>query len=522
MFWGLIMPAGFYTRRSMNRSNMSPLGFHQAPAPSVTPARQPDKRYEVIVVGAGFAGIGAAIKLREARCDFLVLEKAAEVGGVWRDNTYPDCGCDVPSAFYSYSFAPNPRWSRLFAKQAEIKAYTRDTAERFGVMPHVRLGAELIAANWDALAKVWRLKTTAGDYSAQFVIMACGPMHVPVMPRVPGLETFKGVGFHSSRWRHDLDLRDKRVAVIGTGASAIQFVPMIQRQVQQLTLFQRTPPWVLPKMDALISARWQRLFEKVPLTQSLFRKLLYLQFELLNLSLKSPRLIKRLEAAGKKNIARGVKDLALRARLTPDFALGCKRILMSNTWYRALAQPNVSVLPGIARVEGDQLVAEDGQRYAADIIVFATGFEVANPPIAERIVGASGKPLSERWQGSPEAYLGTMTSDCPNLFLTFGPNLYTFSSSFVMIEAQLKLILSAITTARQKRLATIAVDPAVFQRYNTQTQAALQRTVWNSGCSSYFLDKNGRNSTNWPWTTWTMTYRLKRFKVGDFLVEPRA
>ena len=506
----------------MTLSNASPSGFHHTPAPAATPVRQPEVPHEVIVVGAGFAGIGAAIKLREAGCDFLVLEKAAEIGGVWRDNTYPDCGCDVPSAFYSYSFAPNPRWSRLFAKQSEIKAYTRDTAERFGVVAHIRLGAELITANWDAPARLWRLKTTAGDYAAQFLIMACGPMHVPVLPRVPGLETFTGVSFHSSRWRHDLDLRDKRVAVIGTGASAIQFVPMIQRQVQQLTLFQRTPPWVLPKMDALISPRWQWLFEKVPLTQSLFRKLLYVQFELLNLSLKSPRLIKRLESVGKKNIARGVKDPVLRARLTPDFALGCKRILMSNTWYRALAKPNVRVQTGVARVEGSELVAEDGQRCTADVIVFATGFEVANPPIAERIVGASGKLLSEHWQGSPKAYLGTMTQDCPNLFLTFGPNLYTFSSSFVMIEAQLKLILSAITTARQKRLATIAVDPAVFQRYNTQTQAALQRTVWNSGCSSYFLDKNGRNSTNWPWTTWTMTYRLKRFKVGDFLVEPRA
>ena len=506
----------------MNLSNISSLGFYPTSEPATSPARQPVTSLEVIVVGAGFAGIGAAIKLLEAGCDFLVLEKAAEIGGVWRDNTYPDCGCDVPSAFYSYSFAPNPRWSRLFAKQSEIKAYTRDTAERFGVMPKIRLGAELIMARWDAPARLWCLKTTAGDYSAQFVIMACGPMHVPVMPRVPGLETFTGVSFHSSRWRHDIDLRDKRVAVVGTGASAIQFVPMIQRQVQQLALFQRTPPWVLPKMDALISPRWQRLFEKFPLTQSLFRKLLYLQFELLNLSLKSPHLIKRLESAGKKNIARGVKDPVLRARLTPDFALGCKRILMSNTWYRALAQPNVRVQTGVARVEGSELVAEDGQRCTADVIVFATGFEVANPPIAERIVGASGKPLSELWQGSPAAYLGTMMPDCPNLFLTFGPNLYTFSSSFVMIESQLKFILSAITTARQKQLVTIAVNPAVFQRYNTQTQTALQRTVWNSGCSSYFLDKNGRNSTNWPWTTWTMTYRLKRFKVCDFLVEPRA
>ena len=522
LFSRLIMPLGFYTRHSMTLSNATPSGFHHTLAPAATPVRQPEVPHEVIVIGAGFAGIGAAIKLLGAGCDFLVLEKAAEIGGVWRDNTYPDCGCDVPSAFYSYSFAPNPRWSRLFAKQSEIKAYTRDTAERFGVVAHIRLGAELITANWDAPARLWRLKTTAGDYAARFLIMACGPMHVPVLPRVPGLETFTGVSFHSSRWRHDLDLRGKRVAVIGTGASAIQFVPMIQRLVQQLTLFQRTPPWVLPKMDALISPRWQWLFEKVPLTQSLFRKLLYVQFELLNLSLKSPRLIKRLEAAGKKNIARGVKDPVLRARLTPDFALGCKRILMSNTWYRALAKPNVRVQSGVARVEGSELVAEDGQRCTAEVIIFATGFEVANPPIAERIVGVSGKLLSERWQGSPQAYLGTMTPDCPNLFLTFGPNLYTFSSSFVMIEAQLKFILSAITTARQNRLATIAVDPDVFQRYNTQTQAALQRTVWNSGCSSYFLDKNGRNSTNWPWTTWTMTYRLKRFKVGDFLVEPRA
>jgi cation diffusion facilitator CzcD-associated flavoprotein CzcO len=289
-----------------------------------------------------------------------------------------------------------------------------------------------------------------------------------------------------------------------------------------LAVFQRTAPWVLPKMDARISRGWQTLFEKFPFTQSLFRKLLYLQFELLNLSLRSPRLVKRLEAAGQKNIARGVKDADLRARLTPDFALGCKRILMSNTWYRALAQPNVRVLPGVARIEGHEVVAEDGDRAEADVIIFATGFEVANPPIAQRIVGASGLPLSARWQGSPEAYLGTMTQDCPNLFLTFGPNLYAYSSSFVMIEAQLNYILSAITTARRERLATIAVDPMTSQRYNQQTQAALQRTVWNSGCSSYFLDQNGRNSTNWPWTTWAMVRRLSRFRSADHLVERSA
>ncbi|MDH4480852.1 MAG: NAD(P)/FAD-dependent oxidoreductase [Rhodoferax sp.] len=475
--------------------------------------------HEVVVVGAGFAGIGAAIRLQQAGVECVVLEKGDEIGGVWRDNTYPGCGCDVPSALYSYSFAPNPRWSRLFAKQDEIKNYTRDTAAKFGLLDRVRLRHELTEARWIEPQKCWRLTTTAGVFWARFVVMACGPMHVPVLPRTPGLDTFTGVHFHSSRWDHGFDMTGKRVAVIGSGASAIQFVPHIAQKVRQLTLFQRTAPWVLAKLDAPITPRWQSLFARYPWTQSLFRTALYLQFEMLNASLNYPRLLKRIQTQGIKNIARGVKDPALRAKLVPNYSVGCKRILLSNTWYRALAQPHVQVVPDVVKIDGNTVVASDGSSCEVDALVFATGFEVANPPIANCIIGRSGKTLANQWQGSPAAYLGTMAQDCPNLFLTFGPNLYTFSSAFVIIEAQLKFIVSAVTTARRQGITSIAVQPARYTAYNQQIQMALQHTVWNSGCTSYFLDKNGRNSTNWPWTTFTMRRRLARFDVRDFDIE---
>jgi cation diffusion facilitator CzcD-associated flavoprotein CzcO len=476
--------------------------------------------FEVIVIGAGFAGIGAAIKLREAGFDFIVLEKCAEIGGVWRDNTYPDCACDIPSALYSFSFAPNPNWSSFFARQEEIRDYTIETANKFGVKDSILLNHELLEARWNQDQKVWQLHTSAGNYTARFVIMACGPMHKPVTPVLKGMETFSGTSFHSAQWDHSVDLTGRKVAVIGSGASAIQFVPAIEPNVQQLALFQRTPPWVLPKLDVRVSERWQRIFRRFPLVQSLLRKLLYLQFEFLNRSLKHPRLIKRLQDAARSNIYRSIKDKELRARLTPDYAIGCKRILQSNTWYRALARPHVHVLDSVAEVQGNTVIARDGARCEADVIIFATGFEVANPPIAERIVGASGITLAQQWRGSPDAYLGTVAEDCPNCFLTFGPNLYTFSSAFVIIEAQLKYIMSALTTLRGKRAASFTIDKQKNRPYNEQLQSALQDTVWNSGgCVSYFIDRNGRNSTNWPWTTFYMRRRLAKFRPDDYKIQ---
>ena len=474
--------------------------------------------YEVIVVGAGFAGIGSAIKLKQMGSDFVVLEKASEIGGVWRDNTYPDCGCDVPAAFYSYSFAPNPRWSRLFAKQEEIKTYTVDTARQFGVLDKVKLNTHMLEARWHEPQQCWHLQTNSGLFTARFVIMASGPMHVPIQPAIPGLDTFTGRQFHSSQWDHSIDLKGQRIAVIGTGASAIQFVPEIAKQVASLALFQRTATWVLPKMDSPISADWQDRFSRHPWLQALLRKALYLQFELLNSGLRFPFFVKRLQKLGLKNLERSVKDPSLRQRLTPNFALGCKRILLSNTWYRTLVQTHVTVMEGVREIQGNQIMDKEGRSAQVDVLIFATGFEVAHPPIANAIVGASGQKLTAVWQGSAQAYLGTMLPDCPNLFLTFGPNLYTFSSAFVMIEAQLQFIQSALKFARQHDLSRIDVDPARLTLYNQQVQAALQSTVWNSGCASYFLDRNGRNSTNWPWSTMFMRWRLRRFQPTEFVL----
>lgn len=480
------------------------------------------EHYNVIVVGAGFAGLGAAIKLQQAGFDFQVLEKAAEIGGVWRDNSYPGCACDVPSALYSYSFAPNPHWRRFFAEQAEIKDYTHAVARRFDVLSTIRFNHEVLSARWNNRDQLWHLETNAGAFTACFVIMACGPMHKPVTPRIKGIETFQGASFHSAQWDHNCDLGGKRVAVIGSGASAIQFLPEIQPEVAQLTLFQRTAPWVLPKMDAPIPEKWRRRFERYPVLQSLLRQLLYLGFEKLNSSLSKPKSRQKLEARALANIDRGVTDPALRAKLVPNFAIGCKRILQSNSWYQSLAQKNVEVLGGIAEVQGNRLVAADGAHCEVDVIIYATGFEVANPPIADIIMDAQGRSLAAQWQGSPAAFLGTTANECPNLFLTFGPNLYTFSSAFIIIEAQLEYILSALRQARTHKLKTLTVKSDIAQAYNRELQSALQASVWNSGgCTSYFIDKNGRNSTNWPWTTFYMRRRLSQFRVSDYHVTPR-
>jgi cation diffusion facilitator CzcD-associated flavoprotein CzcO len=315
-------------------------------------------------------------------------------------------------------------------------------------------------------------------------------MHEPVTPAIRGLEAFSGTHFHSARWQHECSLAGKKVAVIGSGASAIQFVPAIESQVAQLTLFQRTPPWILPKLDFSISAKWQDIFTRFPFVQTLLRRLLYGQFEFLNRSLKHPRLIRRLQAMGLKNMYRSIKDEKLRERLTPDYAIGCKRILQSNT------------------------------RCDADVLIFATGFEVANPPIAERIVGARGVTLADQWRGSPEAYLGTTAEDCPNCFLTFGPNLYSFTSAFVIIEAQLNYILDGLKRIRADQIASVSVDPRKSTSYNKRLQASLKDTVWNSGgCVSYFIDKNGHNSTNWPWTTYYLRRRLGKFRSSDYIIE---
>ncbi|MBC9230583.1 NAD(P)/FAD-dependent oxidoreductase [bacterium SPL81] len=479
------------------------------------------EKFHVVIIGAGFAGIGAAIKLQQAGfTDFVVLEKADEIGGVWRANTYPGCACDVPSALYSYSFAPNPQWSRVFAQQSEIKTYIQNVAQQFDVKKYVRFGYEMLESAWDDQAKHWVVKTNQGLIHARFAIMAGGPMHQPVLPKIKGLETFRGTQFHSAEWNHDFDLNGKKVAVVGAGASAIQFVPEIQAQVEKLTLLQRTPQWVLPKMDQSLPKLAQALFKVLPVTQRLTRYGVYGVFESLNSSMHHPKLVSQIERLAKLNIHLGVKDPMLREKLLPDFTIGCKRVLQSTQWYPALAKPNVEVLRcGVEEVRGNTLIASDGSQHEVDVIIFGTGFEVSNPPIAKQIRNKHGKSMDEVWQGSAKGYLGTVVEGCPNAFVMFGPNIAVSSSALIIIEAQLAYILDMLKKVQAQQIETAEIRAEVLQQYNDEIQAALKNTVWNTGgCSSYFIDRNGRNSTLWPWTTFEMRSRLAQCDLNDYLL----
>lgn len=473
---------------------------------------------DVLVVGAGASGIGAAVKLKEAGFDLLVLEKGDSVGGTWRDNTYPGCACDIPSSLYSYSFAPNPDWGRVFAEQPEIRAYLERTSERFGVTPLIRFGTTVTEARWDGAH--WQVATSKGHYTARVLVSGTGPWHEPLLPDLPGLADFPGETFHSSRWNHDYDLTGKRVAVVGTGASAIQFVPKIQPKVAALHLFQRTAPWVLPKVDHRMPWIERALFRYLPITQRWYRNAFYGGLEAFSFAFRHPKVMEVIQKAGLWNLHRSVKDPELRAALTPDFVLGCKRLLMSNTYYPALTRPNVEVLArAIARVEGRDVVAEDGTRREVDAIIFGTGFHFSDPPVAKHVYGADGRSLDEVWQGSPQAYLGTAVHGFPNLFLLLGPNLGTgHSSAFTIIETQLRYLLDALKTMRRNGWHSVEVRRPVQEVFNTEVQEALQTTVYNAGgCMSYYIDKNGRNSTLWPWSTVRMTKRIKDFSPADYL-----
>lgn len=395
----------------------------------------------VAVIGSGFGGLGAAVRLRrEGITDFVVLERAGSVGGTWRDNSYPGCACDVPSHLYSFSFAPNPDWPRSFSGQEHIRAYLERVTDTFGLRPHLRFNAEVKRMTWDAERLRWDIETTAGDWSADVVVSATGPLSEPKLPDVPGLDTFPGKVFHSARWDHDYDLRGKRVAVIGTGASAIQIVPSVQKQVEKLTLFQRTPAWVLPRMDRPIGAAERAVHRALPFTTKLRRGVLWGIRELqVQAFTKHPGELGFVEKMAKRNMARAIKDPELRAKLTPDYRIGCKRILLSSTYYPALAQPNVDVVAsGLTEVRGSTLVAADGSETEVDAIVFSTGFHVTDMPIAERVVGPEGKTLSEAWSGGVQALRGASAAGFPNWMTIIGPNTGLGNSSMIlMIESQL-------------------------------------------------------------------------------------
>ncbi|GAA4418027.1 NAD(P)/FAD-dependent oxidoreductase [Actinokineospora soli] len=478
--------------------------------------------HDVVIVGAGASGIGAAIKLREQGVtDFVVLEKADDVGGTWRANTYPGCACDVPSALYSYSFAPNPEWTRAFATQPEIHAYLRDVSARYGVTGHVRFRTELTRAQWDDALQRWVVETTRGRYTARLLIAGAGPWNEPLVPELPGLLDFPGEVFHSAWWNHDYDLRGKRVAVLGTGASAVQFVPRIQPRVARLDLFQRTAQWVLPKPDHHVPRVERALLRRFPVLQRALRSAEYLGMEALGVGFRHPSVLRAIQVVGRAHLLATVRDPELRRALTPDYTLGCKRLLFSNEYYPALTRPNVLVHPHAVRgVDGSTVIGTDGSRAEVDCIVLATGFRILDMPVAGRVFDASGRSLADHWQGSPSAYLGTAVSGFPNAFLLLGPNLGTgHSSAFMILEAQLAYVMSAVRRIRAAGWSSVDVRPEVQAAYDAEVQAALPTTVYNAGgCSSYYLDANGRNSFSWPWSTGRMRSRIREFDEGAYTV----
>jgi cation diffusion facilitator CzcD-associated flavoprotein CzcO len=408
----------------------------------------------VAIVGTGFSGLGAAIKLKEAGIeDFVVLERADDLGGTWRDNHYPGCCCDVPSHLYSYSFELNALWTRAFAPQWEIWDYLRRTAEKHGVLPHIRYEHELTNAAWDDEAQRWRIDTTGGGFSAQVLVLGAGALSNPMIPYLPGLETFEGKAFHSANWDHDHDFTGERVAAIGTGASAIQFVPQVQPRVRRLHLFQRTPPWIIPRWDHEIG-RWEkRLLTLIPKLPAIVRALIYAGLEVRVLGFRHPPLMKTVEWVARWHLKRQVPDPALRAKLTPDYTIGCKRILISDNYYPSLTEPNVEVVTeGIKEVRPRSVVTADGVEREVDTILWGTGFYVTEFPIAACVRGREGVLLAEKWREGAEAHLGVNVAGFPNMVLMTGPNSGLGHTSMVyMIESQLKLPGRCAASARSAR-----------------------------------------------------------------------
>lgn len=483
----------------------------------------------VAVIGSGFGGLGAAVRLRrEGITDFVVLERADSVGGTWRDNSYPGCACDVPSHLYSFSFAPNPEWPRTFSGQEHIRAYLERVADTFGLRPHIRLGHEVTMMRWDGDELNWTIESANGTtIVADVVVSATGPLSDPKMPDIPGLADFPGKVFHSARWDHDYDLTGKRVAMIGTGASAIQIVPAIQPKAGKLTLFQRTPPWVMPRMDRSISGAERWLHRTLPFTGAARRGLLWGIRELqVGAFTKHPNELGLVERMAKSNIARAIKDPALRAKLTPSYRIGCKRILLSSTYYPALAQPNVDVVAsGLTEVRGSTVVAADGTETEVDVIIFGTGFHVTDMPIADRVVGAEGITLAESWKDGMQSLRGAAAAGFPNWMTIIGPNTGLGNSSMIlMIESQLNYMADYLRQLNVLggRVALGARRSAVGM-WNRRVQERMKRTVWNTGgCTSWYLDANGRNTTVWPGTTGEFRRATRTVDLGEYeVIRPR-
>ena len=485
----------------------------------------PVRHVHMAILGTGFSGLGMAIRLKQqGQEDFVVIERADDIGGTWRDNTYPGCACDIPSHLYSFSFALNPNWSRMYSPQPEIWDYLRDCAKRFGILPHIQWNSELLNASWNEDEQYWQITTTQGQLLADVLILGNGPLSEPSLPPIPGIESFEGVLFHSAQWKHDYDLTGKRIAVIGTGASAVQFVPHIQPQVEHLSLFLRTPPWIIPRLDHPIP-EWQRtLFRILPFAQRFARARIYWRQEMLALGfVYRTAMMESGMRIARRFLAKQISDPELREKLTPNYTMGCKRVLLSDDFYPAITQSNVEVITDrIREVRAHSIVTEDGKEREIDTLICGTGFHVTDAPFHQYVFGRGGQSLADRWQGGISAYLGTTISGFPNLFLLIGPNTGLGHNSMVyMIESQINYILDCLHIMERRNLQAIEVSSEIHEAFDTEMQRRMKGTVWVSGCASWYLDAYGHNTTLWPGFTFEFRRRTRHFDLRHYMLMPQ-
>ncbi len=482
-----------------------------------------------LVIGSGFSGLGMGIELQKRGIDFLILEKATEIGGTWRDNTYPGCACDIPAHMYSFSFEPKPDWTYMWAFQPEILDYLNGVADKYGLRRYIRFGAHVDRAHWDDGESRWHVFTDDGqEYVAQFLISGAGGLHIPSIPDIDGLAEFVeagGAAFHSAQWDHSVDITDKRVAVIGTGASAIQIVPEIVEDVAQLQLYQRTPAWVMPRPNNAIPARLQKVFASVPGTRALLRAGIYWVHESVGFAMtRRPALLKIGEMLGRWNIRMHVRDRELRRRLRPDYRAGCKRILNSDTYYRGVADPKTELVTDrVARITPTGIVTADGTERPTDVIVFATGFHVTDSYTYVAIKGSGGEDLVDRWNREGlQAHRGIAVADVPNLFFLLGPNTALGHNSVVfMIESQIRYVGQAIAAVDKVGSQALAPTRSAQDAFNSKLQHDLDRSVWSTGgCTSWYLDEHGKNRALWSGMTWQYWLATRSLKRSEYRFTP--
>jgi cation diffusion facilitator CzcD-associated flavoprotein CzcO len=476
--------------------------------------------HRVIVIGAGIAGVGLGVRLLDSGIeDFAILERNGSVGGTWFEHTYPGCACDIPAHLYSYSFARNPRWTRLFPTQEEILNYVRETAERYGVDSRIRFGCEMLESSWDEADGRWHVRSNQGSFSCDVLVSAIGATAEPDEPDIPGLEDFAGHRFHSARWDHEHDLSGERVAVIGTGPAAAQFIPAIQPAVGRLDVFQRTPPWVIPHPDRPVPWGERQLYRLLPPLQDLQRNALFLLYEGAGVGFRGREaLIAPLEALGRLHLRRQVSDPALRQALTPDYRFGCKRPILSNSYYPALAADNCELVTApIERVDKDAVVTADGERRGVDTIITAIGYRYSRSLLVDRIVGRDGRTMRGVWDESPRAFLGATVPGFPNLFILLGPNSIGLNSVIFSLESQIAYVMDALRVMDEHRIWRLEVRREELDRYVGELDSRSANTVWTQGgCRSYYLDDSGRQFALYPGFATGFRRTTRRFDLDPY------